>query len=73
MRLDAIEIEKLAPEERLELISALWDSLRAAPERVTLTEAQRHELDRRLDDMEEGGVETLSWDDIAERLHRHSA
>jgi putative addiction module component (TIGR02574 family) len=73
MSLRAIEIEKLAPEERLELISALWESLRDTPQRVPVTDAQRDELDRRLDDVEAGGVETLSWDDVTERLRRHPA
>jgi putative addiction module component (TIGR02574 family) len=73
MSLRAIEIEKLAPKERLELISALWESLRDTPQRVPVTDAQRDELDRRLDDVEAGGVETLSWDDVTERLRRHPA
>jgi len=37
MSIPAIDIEKLAPEERLRLIEELWESLRAHPEAVRLT------------------------------------
>ena len=36
----AIKIEKLSPEDRLQLIEELWESLRKKPETVPLTEAQ---------------------------------
>jgi putative addiction module component (TIGR02574 family) len=50
----AIDIGKLAPEERLKLIGDLWESLRAQPDAVRLTPAQKAELDRRLDALERG-------------------
>jgi putative addiction module component (TIGR02574 family) len=43
-----IDIAKLSPEERLELLEQLWDSL--SPEAVPMTDAQEEELDRRLDE-----------------------
>ncbi len=45
-----LDIAALTPEERLDLLEELWDSLAVAPEAIPLTEAQRVELDRRLDD-----------------------
>ncbi len=39
MSIPAIDIDKLAPEERLQLIGDLWESLRAQPDSVRLTEA----------------------------------
>jgi putative addiction module component (TIGR02574 family) len=69
MSMPAIDIDKLAPEERLELIEKLWDSLRANPEAVRLTRAQREELDRRLDELDSGEAEVVSWDEAKRRLH----
>ena len=46
-----IDITRLTPEERLELLEQLWDSLSSTPDAVPLTDAQREELDRRLDDV----------------------
>ena len=46
-----IDINKLTPEERLDLIEELWDSLSAHPAKIPLTNAQAKELDR----LERGG------------------
>jgi putative addiction module component (TIGR02574 family) len=67
MSTPAIDIEKLAPQERLHLISELWESLRSGPESVPPTPAQRAELDRRLDELDQGDVGLVSWDEIKRR------
>lgn len=58
-----VDIDKLAPEERLRLIGDLWDSLRAQPEAVRLTEAQRKELDGRLNGLDRGDASIVCWDE----------
>lgn len=68
MSTPAIDIDKLAPEERLQLIGELWESLRRTPEDVPLTPAQVAELDRRLDELERGDVGLVSWEDVKRRL-----
>jgi putative addiction module component (TIGR02574 family) len=73
MSTPAIDIDKLAPEERLELIGDLWDSLRMQPDSVRVTNAQREELDRRLDDLDRGGAGVVSWDEAKRRLRSKPA
>jgi len=68
MGIPAIDITKLAPEERLQPIGDLWDSLRAEPDAVRLTDAQRAELDRRLDDLDRGTAEVVTWEEARRRL-----
>ena len=68
MSTPAIDIHSLKPDERLRLIGDLWDSLRETPADVGLTEAQRAELDRRLDALESGRAKLVSWDEIKARL-----
>ncbi|MHB1017872.1 MAG: addiction module protein [Coriobacteriia bacterium] len=68
MRTPAIDINKLAPEERLALIGDLWDSLRARPETLHVTPAQQKVLDRRLDALENDDDAVISWDDAKRRL-----
>ena len=68
MSTPAIDIDKLAPEERLELIGALWESLRRTPEDVPITPAQAAELDRRLDELDRGDAGLVSWEDVKLRL-----
>jgi putative addiction module component (TIGR02574 family) len=64
----AIDISKLAPEERLRLIGDLWESLRTQPEAVRLTPAQKTELDQRLDALDRGSAEVITWDEARRRL-----
>lgn len=64
----AIDINAMEPEERLRLISDLWDSLSESPDDVSLTPAQRAELDRRLDRLESGRAKLVSWDELKVRL-----
>ena len=64
----AINIEDLNPAERLRMIEELWDSLSKQPGSVPLTETQREELDRRLDDLERSGPEGIPWDEILTQI-----
>jgi len=68
MSSSAIDISKLAPEERLRLIGDLWESLRSQPDAVHLTPAQKAELDRRLDALDRGTAEVITWDEARRRL-----
>ncbi|MBI3961100.1 MAG: addiction module protein [Chloroflexi bacterium] len=41
-------ILQLSIAERIQLVEDIWDSIVAAPDRIPITQAQRAELDRRL-------------------------
>ena len=69
MSTPAIDIGKLAPAERLRLIGDLWESLRAQPEAIHLTPMQKAELDRRLDALDRGTADVVTWDEAKRRLH----
>ena len=64
----ALNISDLNPEERLHLIEELWDSLTEKPETVPLTNQQREELDRRLDDLEQSGPVGIPWDEVLQQI-----
>jgi len=64
-----IDIERLSADDRLRLLERIWDSL--APDAVPVTEPQRVELDRRLDDAEHDGSVGIPWDDVMRRLLTH--
>ena len=70
MTISQHDIEMLTVEERLDLIERLWDSLTPTQDDIPLTDAQRAELDRRLD--------ALEWDRQIEsdirsgRLYTHA-
>ena len=69
-RMPPLDIHRLTPTERLELLERLWDSLSEAPETVPVTDAQRGELDRRLDDLEREGPAGIPWEEVVRRLRR---
>jgi putative addiction module component (TIGR02574 family) len=67
-----VDIASLTPEERLSLLEELWESLAPAPEAVPLTDTQRAELDRRLDDLERDGPVGIPWEEVLSRIRsRH--
>lgn len=68
----AIDIASLSAEERLELLDALWESLSATPEAIPLTSAQREELDRRLDELDQEGPSGIPWEEVLRRIRGHA-
>ena len=63
-----IDINKLSPEERLELIEELWDSLSADPAKIPLTDAQAKELDRRVAEMDQDDSLGIPWETVLARI-----
>jgi putative addiction module component (TIGR02574 family) len=45
------------------MIEELWDGLSDQPGNVPLTDAQRQELDQRLDDLECSGPKDIPWEE----------
>ena len=64
----SIDVAKLSTEERLALMDKIWESLSANPASVPVTQAQREELDRRLDDLDREGPVGIPWDEVLTRL-----
>ena len=64
------EVKKLSIHERIELVEQIWDSIAAHPEQIELTEAQRAELDRRLEAMQANPDEGVPWEELRQRLAR---
>ena len=64
------ELLELSVAERIQLVEDLWDSIAADPEAPGLTDSQRSELDRRLDDHAADPEAGRSWAEVRERLYR---
>jgi putative addiction module component (TIGR02574 family) len=56
------DILKLTPQERLEIIAEIWQSLE---DDLALTDAQAAELNRRLEDHHQNPTDTISWEALA--------
>ena len=66
------DILQLSISERIQLAEDIWDSIAANPESIPLTDAERHELDRRLESYARNPEEGVSWDDLKKQV-RESA
>lgn len=64
----SIDIASLSPEERLRLLGELWESLSARSEAIPLTNAQREQLDRRLEELDQDGPGGIPWEEVLPRL-----
>ena len=66
----AIDIDSMAPEDRLELIGELWDSLQRTPDSIPFPDAHRKELDARLDAIDRGEAELVEGDEALRRMRK---
>jgi putative addiction module component (TIGR02574 family) len=62
--LQSLGIDKLSVDEKLVLIGAIWDSIADEPHPSFLSDEQRRELERRLDDADRNPDDAISWDDV---------
>jgi putative addiction module component (TIGR02574 family) len=64
----AIEFNHLSPQERLDLIGQLWESL--TPDAVPVTQAQKNEIKRRLATLDRDIDQGRDADDILADFRR---
>lgn len=60
----------LSPAERLTLVEEIWDTLADTPESVPVTDAQREELDRRLDALSANPDSGSDWESVRARIEK---
>ena len=67
LTLEQFGIDRLSPQQRLELISILWDSL---PEDVPMSvpESHRRELERRIGAADANPDAAEPWEEVRDRL-----
>ncbi|HEY3416146.1 MAG TPA: addiction module protein [Armatimonadota bacterium] len=58
--------------ERILLVEDIWDSIAAIPEAVPLTDAQREELDRRLEDYHTHHTAGVPWDEVKAGIRKRA-
>jgi putative addiction module component (TIGR02574 family) len=67
MALPIIDVAALSPEERLDLMSRIWETFARSQESLPVTVAQAEELDRRLRSLDAGTMPTIPWKEIQAR------
>lgn len=64
MTIQALGIDKLSRDERLELVQEIWDSIAVEDDTIPLSQAQRQELDRRLAAHRANPNAAIDWEDV---------
>ena len=64
------EIDGWPMEDRLRLVEQVWDRLIEAGGEPALTQAQREELDRRLDALQGHPDEVIPWGEVQAHVRR---
>ena len=64
------DILQLSVSERIQLAEDIWDSIAATPESLPLTDAERQELDRRLESYARNPDEGVPWDDLKKQVRK---
>ncbi|HKP52821.1 MAG TPA: addiction module protein [Chloroflexia bacterium] len=62
------EILQLSVPERLRLVEEIWDTISDTPEELPLSEAQREEIERRLEAYEQRPEEGRPWREVLDRI-----
>ena len=62
------DILELSVPERIQLVEDIWDSIAEVPESVTLTEKQKDELDRRLEQYHQNPSVGTPWEIVRKRI-----
>lgn len=63
-----VEISQLSIAERIQLAEDLWDSILEQQDEPPLTDAQKQELDRRLEDYQQDPDSGSTWEEVKQRL-----
>jgi putative addiction module component (TIGR02574 family) len=62
--LEAMGIDRMSIDERLELVQAIWDSIAHSASRPPISDALRAELDRRLADHLANPQDVVPWEEV---------
>jgi putative addiction module component (TIGR02574 family) len=66
--MESLGLDRLSTAERIILVEELWDSIAAAPEDFSLSEAHREDLQRRLEAHRDDPKAGSPWAEVKARL-----
>lgn len=68
MNTQVAEIFELSVAERIQIVEDIWDSIGNAPEELALSEAEKLELDKRLENYRQNPKEEIKWETLKKNL-----
>ena len=70
MSTELSDILQMSVAERIQLAEDIWDSIAATPESLPVTDAQKAELDRRLEAHAQNPDEVIPWGELKEKVRK---
>lgn len=68
MAKSAVDVRALSRDQQLELLDQLWEEVGHEPSALPLSDGDRSELDRRLDELEREGPVGILWDEVVKQI-----
>ena len=62
------EVDKLSINERILIVESIWDSILSAQESISVTEAQKTELNKRYKDYKDNPVDGSNWENVKKKI-----
>ena len=70
MRTALTEVDMWSLDDRIRFVQQVWDRIIATDWQPRLTDAQKAEIDRRLDDLNANPNNVSTWDSIVQHVRR---
>ncbi|MGI9035803.1 MAG: addiction module protein [Pyrinomonadaceae bacterium] len=68
MNIQVTEILQLSVAERVQIVEDIWDSIGNSPEELPLSEIEKMELDKRLENYRQNPDEGIEWEILKKNL-----
>ncbi len=68
MGIQVSEILELSVVERIRIVEEIWNSIAIRPESLPLSNEERMELDKRLQEYRENPTEGIEWNELKKKL-----
>jgi putative addiction module component (TIGR02574 family) len=65
------EILQLSVAERIQIVEDIWDSIIVSPEDLELSQAEKSELDKRLESYKQQPNEGIEWETLKKNLSQN--
>jgi putative addiction module component (TIGR02574 family) len=63
-------ISQLSIAEKIQLVQDIWDSITLDADNVTISDAQKQELNRRLELYYQNSQQVSTWEEVKQKLNR---
>ncbi len=64
------DYSKLSVAERIVLVQDIWDSIAEEQSNFVLSDAEKQEIDRRIENYQKSGTQGRTWEEVKQRMRQ---